>query len=152
MLALCLADSRTPYFWYALESIHKFIIELYILQCLFVKESSKKQRRGTIISHVTKEILFHLLWQPSALRGNLIMWLPFLHPLKKVFLSLSVWPKREYRSWTINWKHSLLIYFENWQMFLTRFFLRNTSLRNMGSKCRNLKKRLRNIAGWHQQT
>ena len=98
MLALCLADSRTPYFWYALESIHKFIIELYILQCLFVKESNKKQRRGTIISHVTKEILFHLLWQPSALRGNLIMWLPFLHPLKKVFLSLSVWPKREYRS------------------------------------------------------
>ena len=30
------------------------------------------------------------------------------------FLSSSVWPKREY-TWTINWKQSLLIYFENCQ-------------------------------------
>ena len=97
MLDLCLANSRILYFWYALESIHKLVIELHVLQCLFVKGSIEKQRNGRIISHVTKKTLFHLLWQPSALRGNLIMWLPFLHPLKKVFLSLSIWPKRQYR-------------------------------------------------------
>ena len=37
-----LADSRILYFWYALKSIHKFIIELHDLQCLFVKGSNEK--------------------------------------------------------------------------------------------------------------
>ena len=59
--------------------------------------------------------LFHLLWQPSALGDNLTMRPPFfLHPPKKTFLSSSVWPRREY-TWTLNWKESLLICFENCQ-------------------------------------
>ena len=36
LLDLCLADSKTIYFWQVLESIHKIIIELHALQCLFV--------------------------------------------------------------------------------------------------------------------
>ena len=56
--------------------------------------------------------LLHLLWQPSTLGGNFTMGSPFLHPSKKVFLSPSVWSRREH-TWTFNWKKSLLICFEN---------------------------------------
>ena len=38
---------------------------------------------------------FHLLWQPSALWGNITMKPPFLHPIKTALLSLSLWPGRE---------------------------------------------------------
>ena len=54
LLDLCLADSRICYFWHVLESLHKFIIELHVLQCLFVRELNKKLRRGWIISNFTK--------------------------------------------------------------------------------------------------
>ena len=37
-----------------LESIHRFIIELHVLQCLFVRGSNEKQRSGRIISNFTK--------------------------------------------------------------------------------------------------
>ena len=40
----------------------------------------------------------------------------FLHPPKKAFLSFSVWPRKEC-TWTLNWKRSLLICFENCQGF-----------------------------------
>ena len=43
LLDLCLADSRILYFWQVLKSIHKFIVELHVLQCLFVKGSDKKK-------------------------------------------------------------------------------------------------------------
>ena len=56
-------------------SIHKFIIELHVLQCLFVRGSNKKQRRGRIISN-----FISYLYQPS---DNIAMWSPFLHPSKK---------------------------------------------------------------------
>ena len=103
---LCLANSRVLYFWQVPESIHKFIIELHILQCLFVRRSKKKTRRGK----------FNLLWQPSALGGNLTMG---PHPLpsctlQKRPLSPSVWPRREY-IWTLNWTESLLICFKIFQ-------------------------------------
>ena len=42
---------------------------------------------------------------------------PSLHSCtlsKKAFLSPSVWARRKY-IWKLNWKESLLIYFENWQ-------------------------------------
>ena len=55
-------------------SIHKFIIELHVLQCLFVRGSNKKQRRGRIISN-----FISYLYQPS----DIAMWSPFLHPSKK---------------------------------------------------------------------
>ena len=61
MLDLCLVDSRILYVWYVLESIHKFIIELHVLHCLFVRESNKKQRRGKIFQIWQKDRLFHLL-------------------------------------------------------------------------------------------
>ena len=112
LLDLCLAGSRILYFWQVLESIHKFIIELHVLQCLFVRGSNKKQRSGRIISSFTKGEIFHLLWQPSALGGNLAMWSLFSHPPKKAYLSPSHWLKREH-TWMLNWKESLLICFEN---------------------------------------
>ena len=68
----CLADSRILYFWQVLKSIHKLIIELDVMQCLFVRRSNKIQRRGRIISNFTNGVS-HLLWQPSALWGNLTM-------------------------------------------------------------------------------
>ena len=36
------------------------------------------------------------------------MRLPFLHPLKKVTHSISVWPRRKY-TWTLIWKKSLFV-------------------------------------------
>ena len=98
MLNPCLEYSRVLYFWEALESVHKFIIELHGPQWLYVKRSSKK-RRVRITSNFTKGETFHLLWQPIALKGNLTMWPsapPFLHPPKKPFFCSSVWPRREY--------------------------------------------------------
>ena len=49
-------------FWQVLDAIHKFIIELHALQCLFKKESNKKQRRDRTVSNFTKVETFHLLW------------------------------------------------------------------------------------------
>ena len=40
-----------------------------------------------------KERFFLLLWQPSALGGNLTMRLPLLDPPRKNFLYLSVWSR-----------------------------------------------------------
>ena len=57
--------------------------------------------------------------QPSALEGNLTMWPPFLHPSKKTFLSLLIWPRSEY-TWTLNSKQSLLIHFEIWCSLFSR--------------------------------
>ena len=100
LLDLYLANSRILSFWQVLECIHEFIIELHALQ-----------RRGSIISNFTKKRLFHLLWLPSALGGNLTMWPPFLHPPKNTFLSPSIWSRRD--TWTLNtWKESLLICLE----------------------------------------
>ena len=62
--------------------IHKFIVELHAMQCLFVSGSKKQKRRGRVglfqTSH--KDRLFHLLWQPSAFGGNLTMQTPILQP------------------------------------------------------------------------
>ena len=58
LLDLCLADSRILYFSYVLESINNFIIELHVLQCLFVRGSNKKQRRGRIFSYFRKGEIF----------------------------------------------------------------------------------------------
>ena len=74
-----------------------------------------KTKGGVGLFHIPQmEILFHLLWQPSALGDNLKMWSPFLYPSEKVFLSPLVWPRIEYTC-ALNWKDSLLIYFENFQ-------------------------------------
>ena len=109
MLELCLVNRSILYFRDVLESIHKFIIELNFLQCLFVRGSSEKQRRVGLFQISQKERIFHLLWQPSALVGNLTMWQPFFHPSRKVFLSPSVWLRRK-NTWLLSWKLSLLIF------------------------------------------
>ena len=84
LLDLCLAGCRIFDFSQVLESIYKLIIEL-------------QQSRGRIISDLQNlERPFHLLWQPCDLRGNLTMWSPFLHHLKKVFLCASVFKRRKY--------------------------------------------------------
>ena len=89
LINLCLADSRILYFWQVLESIHKFIIELHVLQCLFVRGSNKKQRRGRIISN-----FISYLYQPS---DNIAMWSPFLYPSKKgLSFPISLGKKRIY--------------------------------------------------------
>ena len=54
LLDLRLADNRILCFWYVPKSIHKCIMELHVLQCLFVRGSNKKQRRCRIISNFTK--------------------------------------------------------------------------------------------------
>ena len=90
---------------WVLESIHKFIIELHVLQCLFVRGSNKKQRRGRIISNFISYINQVIILQCGP---------PSCTLPKKAFLSPSVWARREY-IWKLNWKESLLIYFENWQ-------------------------------------
>ena len=63
-----------------------------------------------------KDRLFHILYQPSY---NLAMWTPFaslLHPSKKgLSFPLSLGGARREYIWKLNWKESLLIYFENWQ-------------------------------------
>ena len=98
LLDLCLADSRILYFWYVLKSIHKFIIELHALQCLFVTGFDKKQTRGRIISNFTKAETFS-----SLMTTNKYSWwwshnaVPLLAPLKKGLpLPFSLGKKRIY--------------------------------------------------------
>ena len=62
----CLADSRLIYFWQVLEYIHKFIIELYVLQCLFVRGSNKKQRRGRFSSNFISYLVIILSCAPPS--------------------------------------------------------------------------------------
>ena len=96
-LDLFLAGSRIFYFWQVLQFIHKFIIELHVLQCLFVKGSNKKQKRGRFISNFTKRETFSSLmtitcfWEKSHHVALL------LAPFKNAFpLSFSLDKKRIY--------------------------------------------------------
>ena len=107
-------DSRILYFWQVLKSIHKFTIELHVLQRLFVRGSGET---------------FHVLWQPSALVGDLRMCSSFLHPPKNTFLSHSLWPRREH-TWILNWKESLLICSENCRGVLYSYSQSRNRMRN----------------------
>ena len=110
LLDLCFVNSRILYFWEVLESIHKFIIELHVLQCLFVKGLIKNKGGIGLFQISQKERPFHFLWQPSTLGGNPTMWLPSCTLQKKAPLSPSVLPRRGY-IWKLNWKETLLICF-----------------------------------------
>ena len=61
LLDLCLTDTMILYFWQVVEFIHKFIIDLLVLQCLLVRGSNKEQRRGRAISDLTKGETFSSL-------------------------------------------------------------------------------------------
>ena len=67
----CLVDSRILYFWKILEFIDQFIIVLLVLQPLFVRDLTKNKGGVGLFQTSQKERL--LLWQPSALGGNLTM-------------------------------------------------------------------------------
>ena len=62
LLDLCLADSKILYFWYVLKSIHKFIIEVNALQCLFVRGCYKNKGGVGLFQISQKGIIFCLLW------------------------------------------------------------------------------------------
>ena len=81
-------------------SIHKFIIELHVLQCLFVRGSNKKQRRGRIISSLThiNQVIILQCGPPSFT-------LPKNVSLQEENVSGNSIERRVY----------ILIYFENWQ-------------------------------------
>ena len=105
------------YFWQVLESIHKFIIEIHVLQCLIVRGYNKKQRKGRIILNFTKgeTFSFQLFYINQMLLGIILQCgAPSCTLAKKAFLSPSIWERREY-IWKFNWKKSSLICFENCQ-------------------------------------
>ena len=86
---LGLVDRRIIYFWQVLESIHKFIIELHALQCLFVRGSSKKQRRDRIISNFTKGETFSCLISTKLEFCNVVPLRSIIAPFqKRLFFSL----------------------------------------------------------------
>ena len=96
-LNLGLADSRILHFWQVLESLQKFIIELHALQCLFVRGSNKKQRRGSIISNFTNGETFSSLMTTKYSWGKYHNVAPLLVPLKKSLpLPFSFGKKRIY--------------------------------------------------------
>ena len=73
---LCLTERRILYFWQVVESIHKFIIELHVLQCLFVRGSNEKQRKDKIISNFTKEETFSSVMTTKVLLGEISQYAP----------------------------------------------------------------------------
>ena len=88
--------NRILYFWEVLETIHKFIIELHVLQCLFVRGSNEKQRKGRIISNFTKRDFF-ISYDNHALLGVISQCGPPSWTLQKRSASpLQVWRRREY--------------------------------------------------------
>ena len=91
MLDLYLAESRILFFREVLESIQKPIIELHVLQCLFVRGSNEKQRKVGLFQILQKERFFHLLWKPSALVGNFTRWPPSCTLQRKSSSTFSVW-------------------------------------------------------------
>ena len=102
LLGLCLADSRILYCWNVLESLRKFIIELHVLQCLFVRGFDKRQKSGRIASNFTKRENFASFMTIKCSRGlfyNVASLLALFRLAKK----------------TLNCKQNLLIYFENSQ-------------------------------------
>ena len=101
--------------------MHKFIIQLHVLQWLFVRGLMRNKGRVKLFQVLQKERFFHLLRQASALRGNLIMWLPFSHPFTHP-LPLSLTRSRicsgtHFKEELINlyWKLSEYSLFPHWQ-------------------------------------
>ena len=83
LLVFCIANNRFLYLWLVLESIHKFIAELHVLQCLFVKKSNKKQRRGRVISNFKKGGTFSSLMTTKCFWRAISEYGPLLSPSKK---------------------------------------------------------------------
>ena len=88
------------------EVYHK----VHVLWCLFVRGSKTKKGLDYFKFHKKKGFFISYIIQVIILQcGSPSCTFP-----KKVFLFPSVWARREY-IWKLNWKKSLLIYFENCQ-------------------------------------
>ena len=74
----------TGILWQVLYSMHKFIIELHVLQYLFVNEPNKQQRSVGIISNFTKRETFFISYNNQLLFGVMSQYSPLLAPSKNV--------------------------------------------------------------------
>ena len=105
-LNLDLANSRILHFWQVLESLHKFVIALHLLQCLFVGGSNKNKGGVGLFQISSLTYISQVILQCSP---------PSCSLPKKVSLSPPVWARREY-IWKVELKESLYTdLFENWQ-------------------------------------
>ena len=104
MLDLCFADSRIFCFWQVLESIHKFITELHVLQFLFVRRSKKNKGGVKLFQISQKERLFHLSGQPSALGGNITMCPPSSTTQKRPSCPLQFGQEENMPGHSVQWR------------------------------------------------
>ena len=92
-----------------------FIIELHVPQCLFVRQSNKKQRRGRMISNFTKEETFSSLVTTTCSWGWSHNVTSLLAPFKKdLHLPFSLAKKRTYLDTQL--EGDLTDLFENWHV------------------------------------
>ena len=92
-----------------------FIIELHVPQCLFVRQSNKKQRRGRMISNFTKEETFSSLVKTTCSWGLSHNVTSLLAPFKKdLHLPFSLAKKRTYLDTRL--EGELTDLFENWHV------------------------------------
>ena len=68
-------------------------LELHVLQNVSVRRYNKNKGVVRLFQISQKEIFFLLLWQPSALGGNLTMRLPLSDSQRNAFLCPSVWSR-----------------------------------------------------------
>ena len=130
-LDVCLADNRILYFFERSCNLSTNLPESSMPCSAYSQVGLISNKGGVRLFQVSqKDRLFHPFWEPSAYGGNLLMRAPFLHPRKKAFFSYSVWPIWD-NTWTINWKESLLICFENCQG--VPYFHRQSSNRMMNT-------------------
>ena len=63
--------------------MNKFIVELHALQYLFIMGSNRQQRKGAIISNLTKRKAFFISYNNQVLLGVISQCGPLLVPSKK---------------------------------------------------------------------
>ena len=98
-------DSKIFYFWQVLDFIYKFITEFHTLQCLFVMEFNKKQRKVALFEISKNERLF-TSYDKQVLLGVISKWSPTSCTLqKRPFLSPLFWSRRG-NTWALKWKES----------------------------------------------
>ena len=99
LIDLCYVDSRIIYFWYVLERIDKFIIELHVLQCFFVIVGQKKSKWGVALFQISEMKKEGLLMTTKLLLGVIsqcgfqdkVLLLPFSLAQKRIYLNTLNW-------------------------------------------------------------
>ena len=83
------------------------------------QRTRKKQRRDRIISNFTKRESFSCLYIKKVIILQLLPLRFIIAPFKKrPFFPFQFGQSRREYIWKLNWKESLLIYFENWQLLI----------------------------------